>query len=365
MTATKRKPRSLRRPETPIDLVSREAGLQSAETLDRHASPDTSVGPIDSETLRRCADARSNGGAKPSLKPLRSVPAATNGGAGPPASDTHYSGASTPLNGNGKGDLVAAETPHECVADPLLIANIRETHLQRRAILKTSLSLRNQCRAICRVMLGFNPQDDEKKRKGINAAAALIVEAIESNKGLDDERHAKVAAGVRPSVLHWIALADSNDKILDGIERKLCGLAKQLPVAKWIDTVKGVGIDSVAAIVGECGDLSNYANPGKLWRKLGLHVYKGKAPSTWKKEGGLFAEEWVEQGYSPARLSIAWNIGIAVRYQTSGELRELYDARKAFELTKTDKPWLADARARRYVAKRFVRNLWIAWRNTI
>jgi hypothetical protein len=153
-------------------------------------------------------------------------------------------------------------------------------------------------------------------------------------------------------------------------------LAKTLPAAAFVEQVCGFGIGSLAAIVGECGDLSNYSTHSKLWKRMGLAPMGGKAMSTWRRSGGLTSDQWQDAGYSPSRRSIVWNIGACVMKAQSakvnketgevikpaGPYRVLYDQRKELELTRCESKANANARALRYLDKRILRDLWKEWR---
>ncbi len=54
------------------------------------------------------------------------------------------------------------------------------------------------------------------------------------------------------------------------VERRLEKLAGTLPVAPFVKATRGVGLLSLAAIVGEAGDLGAYRNHSALWKRLGL-----------------------------------------------------------------------------------------------
>jgi hypothetical protein len=271
----------------------------------------------------------------------------------------NHHGAAGSSNGN---DLANAGMP--TVKSLPVIPAIRELHAQRRALMKTGMSLLNQCRAMARVALGFDPNADEKHRAAISAASVRIVDCINKSTPPESPDEIRVAGVIHKTVRHWLMLKDQNDDLLSDIESQLVKLAKQLPVAEWVISTHGVGIASLAAIVGEAGDLSNYSNPGKLWKRFGLHVAKGKAPSTWRKQGGLTAEEWVREGYKLERRAIAYNIGESfVKYAKNPcPYRDLYLQRKEYETPRVETKMHAHLRAMRYVTKRFFRELWKAWR---
>ena len=193
-------------------------------------------------------------------------------------------------------------------------------------------------------------------------------------------------------------------------------LAKQLPAYEWVKGVRGFGDLSFARIIAETGDLSGYANPGKVWKRLGLAVFDGRAQRRTRD-----AEKAVEQGYSPRRRSTSWvsfhgvylaqsarkesggqqelethvnNAAGGVgqpAYETHGAAADsvgdgaghafgethagivpapivlLYDAKKVEYLERVaagEAGWTklrADRAAKRYAEKRLLRDLWIAW----
>ena len=96
---------------------------------------------------------------------------------------------------------------------------------------------------------------------------------------------------------------------------------------------------SLAIVAAEAGDLCNYANPGKLWKRLGCAPFtderitgKTLMGSTWKskREGSLDADQWQEFGYSPRRRSISYLFGEnIIKNNQDGPYRKRYDEAKA------------------------------------
>lgn len=155
-------------------------------------------------------------------------------------------------------------------------------------------------------------------------------------------------------------------------EKSLEKLAKQLPVWKdWAEGVRGIGALGVSQIVGECGDLSMYANPAKVWKRMGVGMYQ-RQDGGWERQRKAAGADGVEAGYSPRRRSVLWNVE-ACFIKAGGPYREVYDVRKAYEATKPNcgrcpekgehcRPAHIHNRASRYMGKRFLRDLWRAWR---
>lgn len=146
------------------------------------------------------------------------------------------------------------------------------------------------------------------------------------------------------------------------VERQIVKLAKQLPVWSWVAGVRGVGALGLGLIVGEAQDLARYANPGKLWKRLGMAVMDdGKA-----QRRIADAEKAVAAGYCPRRRSLMHVIGDSLIKQNGavGYYKVLYNERKAYELARApEMPKIhAHKRAMRYMEKRFLLHLWQAWK---
>src|SRR5262245_2420385 len=55
------------------------------------------------------------------------------------------------------------------------------------------------------------------------------------------------------------------DRVRNAAESQMEKLARGLPAAGWVKSVRGAGLLGLATIVAEAGDLSNFPNPAKLW----------------------------------------------------------------------------------------------------
>lgn len=149
------------------------------------------------------------------------------------------------------------------------------------------------------------------------------------------------------------------EKQRKALDLRLTKLAKKLPAWPWVESVRGFGALTLAAITGEAGDLSVYANPGKLWKRMGLAVFDGQRQRLVPGEAALL------HGYSPERRAVMWNLGESiVKCNGDGEYRRLYLERKAYELARAPemKPAQAHARAKRFVEKRLAKHTWQAHR---
>jgi hypothetical protein len=221
--------------------------------------------------------------------------------------------------------------------------------------------------AYLRRALGWQKDMPEKERNAIAKEAAAI---------------AKDADGTR-----FEAMVNANNQgrlSFDAVEasalKTMTKLAVTLPVwESWGKDIRGFGAKSLAVIVAEAGDLSNYSNVSKLWKRMGLAVMGDVRQGGLAKGAG--ADAWIEHGYSPKRRSQIWNIGDAmIKAQVrkvnddagddTGERMALgayghaYLDRKAYELARDPdmQPIKAHRRAQRYMEKRLLKHLWQAWR---
>lgn len=347
----------------------------------------------------------------------------------------------TPMNGKERGGhpyfvthtLTASPSPFQEIIDL-----IREKNAKRKHVVKQMIRNDNACAAPVRRGLGFdwekskvkNIKDEEeaksadKYRNKMAREVAAVIKAVNLEQDLDmalfgilaekekgtkewkrkAEKSAKLEAELKAlkekfTPLQGKVATDCKDVILahrnakipfqtirEEYEKDLATLVKQLPIWPWVEKVKGFGEQSLASLIGEVGDLSNYANPAKLWKRMCVAVIEGEAQGkrTDEKLAAL-------HGHNPSRRSVMWNIekqilmaqlrnvkdedGERTEESTaSGPLGELYLERKQFELTKYYEKkdgevipvWLglAHKRAQRYMGKRLLRELWRAWRES-
>ena len=164
-------------------------------------------------------------------------------------------------------------------------------------------------------------------------------------------------------------------------EARMIKLVKMLPVYLWVKSVPGAAALGLAIIIGETGNLNNYANVAKVWKRLGYAPYKGHAGSTWKRESwrphALTLQEWITNPLSGERYGQLYAIAEALRqfqYKTAdddtrvpiGPYGEEFAARRAH--TALTHPDWTKARsykgALRIMMKAFLRDLWVEWRET-
>lgn len=236
-------------------------------------------------------------------------------------------------------------------ADPLVL-EIRELWRHRRRFLKARNALILQGKAFGRMLA------DGDKDKG---------------SSIFDE----VKAGKSTSNLAVMAISPFIDGInrfddeVSRIEKTLAKSANRLPIAHMVDQIDGFGLPGLAAIVGECGDLSAYRTISGVWKRAGLAVIDGQ-----RQRRVADAEQALVHAYSPERRSAIWNVAepLARRQRTwtdkeTGEIKKepgpygIYlEREKAKALAAGCKPAHAEARARRHMTKRLLLDLTVEWR---
>ena len=234
-----------------------------------------------------------------------------------------------------------------------IVARIKGMHRTRVDFHRAEKRLTLQIKAICRRLCG-----------GDKAEAAKLYKAITSN---GEHEHAHVALGY---LMPFFAARDLLGQERKRAEKALEKAAKQLPVWPWVESVKGVSALTLGQIVGEAGDLDLYANPAKLWKRMGLAVINGE-----RQRKVTDKDLAIEHGYSPQRRSIVWNLGeCIVKAQVRkgadeespstaiGPYGELYLQHREYERGRVESLAHANNRAKRYVTKRILRDLWRAWR---
>lgn len=280
--------------------------------------------------------------------------------------DTQETLAGAPANGGGQ---VASEThvspaPTTAIEDGHILAGthlegavlaLRELQAQRVATIRAEIRLANQVRALVRRTLGWQADLPEKERTRINGLAGKIVAAVRAGKPVDPE-HSGCVEAVSAFILGMDRAMVEVESYRSKLEKTMTAHAKALPVwSAWCEELRGFGAMSLAVIVGEAGDLCDYANPGKLWKRMGL------AP---KASYRMVCKDGTEGFTIPKRRrSCMWNVGDVFVKVGADEYRQLYDARKAYEHERDPEmsKMHAHRRAQRYMEKRLLRDLWREW----
>jgi hypothetical protein len=179
---------------------------------------------------------------------------------------------------------------------------------ERAVLLKSRNKHANRLRAVVAGNLGYYAAMDEKARKAKFQEAARLIKATVA------EQAEPYMAGIIRATMTGVK---SFNDLKKDLERQMVRFAKRLPVAAWVGErgQRGFGLLFLAIVVGETGDLFNYPNPAKVWRRLGCAPWtfngETKMGATWRSgvEGKLPSDQWGDYGYSPRRRSISYLIG--------------------------------------------------------
>src|ERR1041385_6796120 len=153
--------------------------------------------------------------------------------------------------------------------------------------------------------------------------------------------------------------------------RELERLVSWLPIWQdWAADIRGIDAYGLARVLAETGDLWQYPTVAKVWKRLGVGLWNGERQRQVK---GVTEAKARAIGYSPRRRAVVYNLQTGLLTQnkapdsTPGAYRLCYLARKLEEEVKapdaTKMVW--HKRASRYMAKRFLKDLWVAWREVM
>lgn len=276
---------------------------------------------------------------------------------------------SSSLSGEAGQPLSAEKVASSAPVSPLL-SQLAELQVRRKFYINLVNKQTNAAKALVRRALGWKYDADETERGKMNKRAAGIVSAALAGKEPKAE-DAAIFGALAFDLAIISAAVEPCQKAREGVEKEMKRIAKDLPVYPWAKAVHGLGELGLAVIVGEAGDIGSYPKKGHLWKRLGLAPFRDKAMSSWRREGGLSADEWTAAGYSPRRRAEVYAvIGDPLFRQQSvvkGPYREIYDRRRA-RAAKTHPDWTkahSHADGLRVMTKHLVRDLRVAWRRAV
>ncbi|MGS4945553.1 hypothetical protein ACVDG3_08745 [Meridianimarinicoccus sp. RP-17] len=241
---------------------------------------------------------------------------------------------------------------------------LMELQVRRRAFIADIGTIERRLGALARRMLGWHAALPEAERKRLNTRADKLVRDLMAGKDPGDDAALARQTGLVDHVaiaVQGLAAFRAGRK---ATEKDMERLAADLPAMALVTATRGFSARGLAIIVGEAGNLSDYANPAKLWKRLGLAPMNGRAGSTWRMKGGLTAEEWITLGYSPARLGQIYGVVTEPLMKANdGKYRALYLREKArfADDGKAARPMHAHRHGMRVMTKELVLDTWRAW----
>lgn len=256
-----------------------------------------------------------------------------------------------------------------------VVEAIKAHHRRRRYAMKVQQKIDRALESFIRINATEWTYDAaETDREKFNRQVASIIAAARKGEGdkLIVELVQKTDRGREPFDAMRKAAENAMEKLTD-----------QLPVTEWIKGVHGAGALGLATIVAEAGDLANYPNPAKLWKRLGFAPYDGHAGSSWKRQTWrprtLTAEEWIANPFSGERYALMHQIAVWLvnsqwigkaktesgEGEPNGSYGEIYAARRKHTM-QTHADWTDGHRrmdALRVTMKAFLKDLHVEWRN--
>lgn len=273
-------------------------------------------------------------------------------------------------NGVRANDDVDAVSPLPA-ANP--IKTLSELQRQRRFCIKSQSRTDRACEAFIAHYLGYRPDLPKPEGLAIWKQAAALRRAVEKGGQGHARRGDQIALALSTCstiILHSASSRVAWDKHRKQTEKEMRKLAIGLPPFPWVKSVSGFGDLGLAIIIGETGDLSNYATKERVWKRLGLAVISGERQQ--RKAG---TEAAAAHGYNPARRAEVWTIADSMfRHQWRGAKDDhpaepagpygvVYARRKAHTVNRDG--WTLAHRendARRVMTKALVEDLWRVWR---
>jgi hypothetical protein len=271
-----------------------------------------------------------------------------------------------------------------CATHPTIVSEmLMKSQRTRRNVIKQMNRQRSGCNAYIASLLGYNSYQDVKERKAVWNKAAKIFDCYGDEDAMNKITGSKkittdIIDGAGLFIVETKKSLKSFADLRKIIENQMVSYVQQLPIIDWWNAEKGRSYLGLAVIIGETGNLSNYANPAKLWKRMGVAVMDGT------RQGGLPKnapkELWMEHGKSPRRRSVLWTIGdcLLKTNGADGRYKKLYDEQKIRYLARFKKEWLAEGNkattykpghahncAQRYMEKRVLRDLWNAWNGKV
>jgi hypothetical protein len=311
--------------------------------------------------------------------------------------------------GVGDPDLI-----QRIAAQDKLISGINDFGRRRRFAIKLQQKLDRALESYVRSNLtDWDPNASEDERKKFNKEVEQLItqartvigkaRALKNKAATGPEGDADRAAAdeilltsdVDKDLLEIVELTDNSrapaDNLRNSSELRMIRIAKGLPAASWIESVRGVGLKGFALVLSEAAAFDNkaervvgldgYPNPAKLWKRLGYAPYDGHAGSTWKREKWrkrkLTSEEWIANPFSGPRYATCQDLSVHLVDhqcistkksgtefgQPTGPYGEIYVARRI--RTAAEHPDWSKEHARkdalRIAFKQFLVDLWKVW----
>ena len=264
---------------------------------------------------------------------------------------------------------------------------------------KAEKALILQGKAFCR---GYCDGDKEKANALFDAALEEHTNATKGTEPPASETPFEASVALEPFFASLKKFQDERKKL----EKDLNKTARSLPTYEWSQAIPGFGAGGFLSIIGEATvveldgtvrALGDYHTVAGLWKRMGVAIINGE-----RQRKRADAEEALLHGYNPARRSALWNIGGGLiggmgrgyrplvgedieaneslshyqkmfvarcRYLAAREPEKFARPNSSKKNKKTEEIEIREsyslacaASAKRYVEKKFLRDLYARWR---
>ena len=191
---------------------------------------------------------------------------------------------------------------------------------------------------------------------------AILTEAGKiTEKGLAGKLTEGNAAVVVMMGAFAASLAPINATI-KSLEKQICTVVRTLPIWAWAKGERGIAECSIAAVVALLGDPGTYANPAKVWKRLGLSVTNAAEVGERNPLGSAMKNPL--HGYSPLKRSTTYVIGTCMVKSKHPMVESVLKPRRAHTAT-THPDWTkgrSNNDGMRIMVKKWLVVFWKAWR---
>jgi len=99
--------------------------------------------------------------------------------------------------------------------------------------------------------------------------ARKLFESAQASVGITEGRES-----ILVEVKHLISTIEQGDQFINGVEQQLNDYVKQIPYSHSMLSIKGMGIITVAGLIGEVGDFKAFSTIAEIMKLAGLDLYE-------------------------------------------------------------------------------------------
>jgi transposase len=129
------------------------------------------------------------------------------------------------------------------------------------------------------------PDPDSIASTGVGTLCNIVRKVSRGRFGIDRVEKlynaAKQSVGItegKESVIleinHLVSNIESENRYIEGLEQQMVELLKQIPYSHSILSVKGIGLVTVAGLIGEVGDFKKFDTISEITKLAGLDLYE-------------------------------------------------------------------------------------------